>query len=138
MIRRATRADIPACAAIIADWEAETPYLPERPGAARIAQMIEAAFEARQIWVCGDPVDGYLSLDPESGKIGGLYVARRGAGLGKALLDIAKRGRDVLWLTVFAGNRRAFAFYRREGFRLTSGLPAGGDGTAVLRMEWQR
>ncbi|MBV2358669.1 GNAT family N-acetyltransferase [Thalassococcus sp. CAU 1522] len=138
MIRRATRDDIPACARIIADWEAETDYLPDGPGADKIAAIIDDAFDAREIWVSGDPVDGYLSVDPEKNKIGGLYLARRGQGLGKALVDRAKQDRDFLWLTVFAPNTRAFAFYRREGFSLTSRLPASDGEPAVLRMEWQR
>jgi putative acetyltransferase len=138
MIRRATREDIPICAGIIADWEADTDYLPTGPGRDEIAQMIDAAFDKREIWVSGDPVDSYMSVDPDQAKIGGLYLLRRGCGLGKAFLDVAKAGRQFLWLTVFAPNTRAFAFYRREGFSLTSNLPVGGDAPAVLRMEWHR
>jgi putative acetyltransferase len=121
MIRRATREDIPICAGIIADWEADTDYLPTGPGRDEIAQMIDAAFDKREIWVSGDPVDSYMSVDPDQAKIGGLYLLRQ-----------------FLWLTVFAPNTRAFAFYRREGFSLTSNLPVGGDAPAVLRMEWHR
>jgi ribosomal protein S18 acetylase RimI-like enzyme len=138
LLRRATREDIPDCARIIAAWERETDYLPEGPGEAKLAGIIAEAFDTREIWVSGNPVDGYMSLDPAAAKIGGLYLARRGAGLGKAFLDRAKEGRDFLWLTVYAPNVRAFAFYRREGFRLVSNLPAGGAAPAVLRMEWQR
>jgi N-acetylglutamate synthase-like GNAT family acetyltransferase len=137
MIRRATRDDIPACARIIADWESETDYLPASPGADKIAEMIDKAFDLREIWVSGDPVEGYMSVDPDASQVGGLYLIRRCEGLGKRLLDVAKRGRAFLWLTVFAQNTRAFAFYRREGFRLMSTLPTGDGGCAVLRMEWR-
>ena len=138
MIRRATREDIPACAKIISDWEAETEYLPDGPGAAKLAEIINDAFDAREIWVSGAPLNGYMSVDPVKNKVGGLYLSRRGAGLGKAFLDKAKEGRDYLWLTVFEPKRRAFAFYRREGFRLTSNLPASGGEPVTLRMEWER
>lgn len=137
-LRRATREDIPLCARIIAHWEAETEYLPDGPGEEKLSEIISEAFDAREIWVSGDPVDGYMSVDPVKHKVGGLYLARRGAGLGKAFLDKAKEGRDFLWLTVFEPNRRAFAFYRREGFRLTSSLPASGGEPVTLRMEWER
>ncbi len=137
--RRATRSDIPACAQIIANWEAETDYLPEGPGAVRLVEIIGEAFDKREIWVTGDPVDGYMSIDPEALKIGGLYLARRGQGLGKVMLDTAKQSRDFLWLTVFAPNTRAFAFYRREGFRMASRMPSGAEGEpGVIRMEWER
>lgn len=137
-IRRALRDDIPSCARIIADWEAETDYLSDGPGAEQLAEIIAAAFDTREIWVSGAPVDGYMSIDPVKHKVGGLYLARRGTGLGKAMLDKAKEGRAFLWLTVFEPNIRAFAFYRREGFRLTSSLPSSGGAPSVLRMEWSR
>ena len=108
------------------------------PGEAKLAEIIAEAFGAREIWVSGDPIDGYMSVDPVKHKVGGMYLARRGEGLGKAFLDKAKEGRDHMWLTVFEPNTRAFAFYRREGFRLTSSLPAAGGESAVLRMEWER
>lgn len=137
-IRRATRADIAAMARIVCQWEREMPFISEPGQEDVVAPLIEAAFDDRIIHVTGDPVDGYMSLDPAQDKIGAIYLTRRGQGIGKQLIDMAKGGRDYLWLTVFAGNTRAFAFYRREGFSLTSPLPAGGDGSAVLRMEWHR
>ena len=138
MIRRATPADALACARIVCDWEAAQPYLARRPDEDAIAGMIAQALPNREIWVTGDPVDGYMSVDPAESKIGALYLTRTGQGIGKRLMDMAKEGRDFLWLTMFAGNARAFAFYRREGFRLASPMPAGTPGATVLRMEWQR
>lgn len=136
MIRRATRDDIPAMARIVCDWERAQPYIADPGHEADIIPLIEQAFDAREIYVTGAPVDGYMSLDPAQGKLGAIYLTRPGTGLGKTLIDMAKDGRDFLWLTVFPENTRAFAFYRREGFRLASSIPAAAP--AVMRMEWQR
>ena len=57
------------------------------------------------------------ALDEAAGEVTSLFVARTGQGLGKALLDRAKAGRDRLQLWTFVANDGARRFYRREGFR---------------------
>jgi ribosomal protein S18 acetylase RimI-like enzyme len=61
---------------------------------------------------------------PEAAELQRLYVQERftGRGLGKALLEQAERlasreGAPQLWLTVWARNRRALAFYPGQGYR---------------------
>ena len=44
--------------------------------------------------------------------------AERGAGIGSALLEHAKRLREQLSLTVYAANNASIAFYRRHGFQV--------------------
>lgn len=58
-----------------------------------------------------------------------LYVAERGRGIGRALLDhLAAAARGPLSLKVQAANRRAQAFYAREGFVVTErGRDPGSD-----------
>ena len=138
--RRATRADLTACAQIIYDWEHGTPWMPsdETPSVEVLAGYIDAAFDAREIWVIGDPVAGYASIDPVEGKLGAIYIASPGQGLGKRLMDQAKAGRSHLWLTTHAPNAGAQAFYRREGFVKTAELPGDpphGD-IPLFKMEW--
>jgi ribosomal protein S18 acetylase RimI-like enzyme len=60
---------------------------------------------------------GVLSLYEPSAFIHSLYVEDRGRGIGKALLDhIAPLVDKPLTLKVQAANKRALAFYQREGF----------------------
>lgn len=138
-IRAATLADMPACARIVHDWERASGYIHDTPDVATLTGHLTQAFPAREIHVVGDPVAGYLSVDPAEGKIGALYLTRAGQGTGKRLMDLAKTGRDRLWLTVYAPNTRAQTFYRREGFVETARLDADRDGAPrMLRMDWTR
>ena len=115
-IRRATRKDIPAMARIVWDWEQETDWMPAGPTQSRIEEMLADAFENREIWVSGVPARGYLSLDPKTDKIGGLYVSERRCGIGKSLIDQVKRGRNTIHLYTHLPNVDAHRFYEREGF----------------------
>ncbi|GAA3856359.1 GNAT family N-acetyltransferase [Celeribacter arenosi] len=137
-VRRATRDDIAAMADIVVAWEAETPWTPPAPDGEQIAAMFHKMFEAREIWVAGDPVTGYLALDPEKSHITGLYMRARGQGLGKALVDKAKEGRSVITLNTHVANLDAQRFYVREGFvALHEMAPAKEGDPQELRMEWR-
>ena len=136
--RVATEDDVPACARIVSDWIDRTDWLPRQHSEAALAAMIADALPMREIFVIGDPCEGYLSVNPETAHIGALYTARPGVGLGKALLDRAKLGRDFLQLNTHEPNRDAQRFYTREGFAVAERIPVGTDGLAELRMEWRR
>ncbi|MTH99525.1 GNAT family N-acetyltransferase [Roseibium sp. RKSG952] len=137
-IRRATSGDVPACARIIATWMAQTEWMPEELPEEKLEELIREAFPVREIWVSGDPVDCYMSVDPKELKVGALYCLRTGEGIGKQLLDQAKKGRDYLWLTAHEPNIAAQRFYRREGFVVTGTEPPTPPETLpVIRMEWR-
>jgi len=85
--------------------------------------------------VIGDPVKGYLSMDPVESHIWGLYV-HPGQGFGKALMDQVKVGRKYLRLNSHAANLRAHAFYAREGFDQVGEPWLGSDGIDEITMEW--
>lgn len=137
--RRATPADAAACAAIVFDWLQATAWMPNRPDLAELTEMLAKGIPQREVWVIGDPVAGYLSLDPEAAQINGLYVAQTGQGLGKALLDRVRQGRDYLQLWTHWPNLAAHRFYHREGFVTVEQTAQGrGDGVPELRMEWHR
>lgn len=136
-VRPATREDIPALADIVWAWEQEVAWKPAGPSAAEIARMINEAFDARNIYVAGNPPQGYLSFDPQTLKIGGLYVDARGQGAGKALMDAVKTGRDFIWLHTHVPNADAQRFYAREGFVACGVVPCDGDAPDELRMEWR-
>jgi ribosomal protein S18 acetylase RimI-like enzyme len=64
-----------------------------------------------------------------------LYVDDRGRGIGKALLDYVSAAADgPVSLKVQAPNRRAQAFYRREGFFCTEHGRDPGSDIAWLRL----
>lgn len=136
-IRRAGPEDVPAIARIVNDWIDRTEWMPRTYPRETIEGFVAEALPVREIFLIGEPPEGYLSLDPESGMIGALYLDRPGQGLGKALLDRAKSGRRYLQLWTHAPNAAAHRFYRREGFEAVERREAGGDGLPEIRMEWQ-
>ncbi|MBU2961954.1 GNAT family N-acetyltransferase [Citreicella sp. C3M06] len=137
--RRATIDDIPACAAVINSWIDRTDWFPRLYGPEVIQQAFHDAWDKREIFVIGAPVEGYVSLDPAQRKIAALYTARPGAGLGKALLDTAKDGREMLFLHTHVPNEAAQRFYRREGFVQVGGAlpPEPPEIVPEIRMEWR-
>lgn len=137
-IRRAEAEDVPAISRIVNGWIDRTDWMPRTHPADDIAGFIATALPEREIFLIGEPPEGYLSLNPENGMIGALYLDRPGRGQGKALLDRAKAGRDYLQLWTHEPNADAHRFYRREGFEVVERKPEGGDGLPELRMEWRR
>ncbi len=78
-LRCAEITDVPACTAIVHGWVAGTEWMPEALPLETLTGYIRDAFPAREIWVIGDPVEGYVSVDPAKGHIGALYCTRQGA-----------------------------------------------------------
>ncbi|WP_372780907.1 N-acetyltransferase family protein [Phenylobacterium sp.] len=133
-VRRARSDEIGACADLYVKVLSETfTWLPperhSREDFLRSAreEEIYVAVEAAQIL----GLAGYFR--PQN-FLHSLYVDARGRGVGKALLDhVVGLGDGPLSLKVQAPNRRAQAFYRREGFRcIEHGRDAGSD------IAWQR
>ncbi len=137
-VRLAGPSDAAACARIVGDWVQRTDWMPELHSRETLTGVIQEAMPSREIFVIGDPVEGYLSLNPDTGQIGALYLDRSGQGLGKALMDRVKIGRDYLQLWTHEPNAAAHRFYKREGFEIVERNPEGGDGLPELRMEWRR
>ncbi|MEO1108372.1 MAG: GNAT family N-acetyltransferase [Pseudomonadota bacterium] len=137
-IRRARPVDVEECARVVHNWASQTEWMREELSVDQLAGMIGEAFDVREIWVAGEPVDCYMSVDPKEQKIGALYCSRTGQGIGKHFVDKAKEGRDFLWLTTHTLNTEAQRFYRREGFEVTAEEPpVPPDTVPVFRMEWR-
>lgn len=136
LIRRATADDAAACAAIIDAWIEQTDWMPRRITYSELVPMFREGLPKREAYVIGNPIEGYLSMD-DTAHIWGFYVARRGAGLGAALMDRAKAERDFVSLNTHLANRRAHQFYAREGFERTGAPWDGDDGIPEIRMEWR-
>lgn len=125
-------------AQIVCAWEAATKWMPPVYGPEEIAGFLKDALPTREIWVKGAPIEGYLSFDPKASRVGGLYCRTPGSGVGKALMDKVKEGRDFMWLTTHEPNLSAQKFYKREGFVEVSRHDAEPPNTVrEIRMEWR-
>ena len=89
-----------------------------------------------ETWVFeeGDRVVRFIAL--LSSEVGGIFVAPKwqGRGVGRALMDHARLGRDRLELDVFEANEVGRAFYDAYGFRVAGSRSDPGTGLTVLRM----
>ena len=137
-IRKALAEDAEACAGVLNAWIDATDWMPRSIEADALVEILREGLPKREAYVIGEPVAGYLSMDPAEAHIWGLYVGRRGQGLGKALMDQAKAGRDFLSLNSHAANKSAHRFYAREGFKQVGEPWDGSDGIPEIRMEWRR
>ena len=99
-------------------------------------EMIRNAIPLREVWVIGQPINGYISYNPDLLQISALYVIRRDEGIGKILLDQVKSYRKYLQLWSHEFNNSAHKFYKREGFQLKNRKDRGSDGIPELQFEW--
>jgi len=91
-----------------------------------IERDVEEGYRYFVIYCDGERA-GYLALLPEKDSVflSKIYIFERFRGKGAAtavmrlIKDIAK-GKDSIYLTVNRNNRRAIAFYEKEGFVITS------------------
>lgn len=137
--RPAEKNDAKACAAILNDWIDARDWMPRVHSHADVVDFYESfVFEKREVWVSGEPIEGFMALDLGNDVVTALYVAKPGHGIGKRLLDHAKTGREALELWTFVANEGARRFYAREGFqeiRQTDGDNEEGLPDVLLRWE---
>lgn len=83
-------------------------------------------------------VDGFIGLS--SNYIEGLFVESsvQSKGIGKSLLDHAKRKYPSLKLKAYLKNTRAISFYQREGFRILSEAIGENTDEKELTMLWEK
>lgn len=136
-IRKALATDAEACGAVLNAWIDATDWLPREIEPDALVEILRDGLPKREAYVIGDPVVGYLSMDPVENHIWGFYVLP-GQGLGKALMDWVKVGRNYLRLNSHAANVRAHKFYAREGFVQVGEAWMGSDGIDEITMEWSR
>ena len=81
---------------------------------------------------------GFIGLNGE--EIEGLFVwgSAQGRGIGKRLMDHAKRIKGRLYLSVYQKNAGAIRFYRREGFRVVREGIEMQTGEKEYRMTWEK
>lgn len=137
MIRRAEPGDAAGCARILGDWVRETGWLPLLHTREEDLGFLSALIARAEVFVAEG---GFLVREGED--VLALYLApeARGRGLGKALMERAKEGRDRLCLWAFAQNEGALRFYAREGFVAVERTDGAGNeaGLPDVRMVWER
>lgn len=120
VIRRAAADEIAACAALYARVLAET-FTWVRPDRLPTAQdfIADALDEDVYLAATETRLFGIAAFHAPSNFLHSLFVAERGQGVGKRLLDhVCAQADGPVTLKVQAPNLRAEAFYRREGFRV--------------------
>lgn len=95
----------------------------------------EAAADIREHTV--RRLTGFIGIT--GGYIAGIFVkeGEQSRGVGKQLLDHAKKGRRRLTLQVYEKNDRAIHFYQREGFHVRYSDVDENTGEAEFLMEWK-
>lgn len=87
---------------------------------------------------CANQIDGFIGLNDNY--IEGIFVkqAAQSKGVGKQLLDQAKKIRSILSLSVYQKNEKAVKFYLREKFRIESEKVDDNTGEKEFVMVWNR
>ena len=135
-LRRATIDDASACALIVDDWIEKTVEMLRLFDKHKLTEMIRDAIPLREVWVIGQPINGYISYNPDLLQISALYVNKKGEGIGKILLDRIKSDHKHLYLWSHEFNNSAHKFYKRQGFQLKNRKDRGSDGIPELQFEW--
>ena len=83
-------------------------------------------------------IDGFIGLN--GNYIEGVFVkeAVQSKGIGKQLLDYAKKVKSPLRLSVYQQNKKAIQFYLREGFCIQSENIDNNTGEKEFIMVWNR
>lgn len=121
MIREFQDADLNAVAAIWLETNLKAhDFIPAQYWQDNFAPVKKLLPQA-QIYVfeeeAAHQIQGFIGL--QGGCIAGIFVSSQAQsrGIGKQLLDAAKRARPELSLKVYQKNARAVRFYQREGFQ---------------------
>ena len=83
----------------------------------KLTKMIRNAIPLREVWVIGQPINGYISDKPDLLKISALYVNKRGEALGKILLDRIKLTTNIYICGVMNLIIRHISFIKEKDFR---------------------
>ena len=136
ILRQATIDDASACALIVNDWIEKTVEMPRLFDKHKLTEMIRNAIPLREVWVIGQPINGYIPYNSDSSQISALYVNKKGEGHGRILLDQMKSDHKYLNLWSHKFNNSAHKFYKRERFKFKNRKDHGSDGMPELKFEW--
>ena len=114
-------------------------YLPKEYFEKHIAPVRQALLHSEvHVQEAGGKIQGFIGLMDHY--IAGIFVdsSVRSQGIGRNLLEAAKKNRRSLTLHVYQRNIRAVRFYLREGFSISQYLWEAETGLAEWAMEWRK
>ena len=109
-LKRTTYDDVSACALIVDDWIEKMVEMPRLLDKNKLTEMIRNAIPLREVLVFGQPINGYISFNPDLLQISALYFNKRVGGHGKILLDQIKSDHKYLHLWSHEFNNSAHKF----------------------------
>lgn len=107
---------------------------------AQLPAMREHYLPQAETWVLEENGQALAFMSLYGARLAALFVSphAQGRGLGRQLLDEAKRRRDSLELGVYCANHRAMAFYRANDFLAVAETRDPHTGQPELTMRWSR
>lgn len=111
---------------------------------AEYRERLEAEWKrAWRVYVACDAsgIAGFMAFEPETSWLRQLFVdpARKGAGIGSSLLDVAKREMpEGFWLRTSVANGAARRFYEKHGLRNIGEFPHEHWPVTIVRYQWSR
>ncbi|MBB2196024.1 MAG: GNAT family N-acetyltransferase [Gluconacetobacter sp.] len=114
------------------------------PDLAEYRERLEAEWKrAWRVYVACDAsgIAGFMAFEPEAFWLRQLFVdpARKGAGIGSSLLDVAKREMpEGFWLRTSVANGAARRFYEKHGLRNIGEFPHEHWPVTIVRYQWSR
>lgn len=114
------------------------PFVPGKYWESNYSMVQEQLLEAEVfVYEEKDEIQGFIGL--ADSYIAGIFVDRRyrSLGVGKMLLDHAKKMHSSLALSVYRQNQRAVSFYLREGFEIKEEGVDEETGKEEYMMLWQ-
>ena len=152
MIRKLQKADTRRVMEIWLNGNVEAhPFISREYWESNFSMVQEALFQA-EVFVCEiqgkvlgfmgimEIADGADITGGMDGYLAGIFVDKeyRSHGVGKQLLDWAKRDYQSLSLSVYVKNGRAVEFYKREGFSVAEEGIDEATGEGEYTMAWKR
>lgn len=138
MIRRLNRCDMGQVMQIWLNGNIEAhSFVPQEYWESNLAMVREQLLQAEVfVYEENGAVLGFVGM--QGNYLAGIFVEKsaRSMGVGKQLLDYIKRIHPVFCLNVYQKNRRAVAFYQREGLIISAEGVDEGTGKLEYTMEW--
>ena len=138
MLRPSKKEDLDALFKIWAEGNLSAHFfIPPSYWKENAADVRRALAEGVLVYEDDGEIKGFIGLRGDF--VAGLFVRRecRSEGIGTALLNAAKKERDLLELSVYAKNERAVMFYEQNGFsRVSESLEKHGETEFLMR--WKK